>query len=241
MEGHEMHKFDIPADVETRVMQRRGRLHAYESVEPARTALIVVDMQNAFVKEGAGHAYVEEAASTCPNINRVADALRTAGGTVVWILNTVTPESLESWSHFHRELSTPAGFKRRTEAMSEGAHGHELYETLNPATGDLTVRKSRYSAFIQGSSDLDQVLRSRGIDTVLITGTATNVCCESTARDAMMLNYRTLMVSDACSASTDEQHAATLYSFIINFGDVQTTDEIVTRLHAANAPAAAAE
>jgi len=236
-----MHKFDIPADVETRVMQRRGRLHAYESVDPARTALIVVDMQNAFVKEGAGHAYVEEAASTCPNINRVADALRKAGGTVVWILNTVTPESLESWSHFHRELSTPAGFKRRTEAMSEGAHGHELYETLNPATGDLTVRKSRYSAFIQGSSDLDQVLLSRGIDTVLITGTATNVCCESTARDAMMLNYRTLMVSDACSASTDEQHAATLYSFIINFGDVQTTDEIVTRLHAANAPAAAAE
>lgn len=236
-----MHKFDIPADVETRVMQRRGRLHAYESVDPARTALIVVDMQNAFVKEGAGHAYVEEAASTCPNINRVADALRKAGGTVVWILNTVTPESLESWSHFHRELSTPAGFKRRTEAMSEGAHGHELYETLNPAAGDLTVRKSRYSAFIQGSSDLDQVLRSRGIDTVLITGTATNVCCESTARDAMMLNYRTLMVSDACSASTDEQHAATLYSFIINFGDVQTTDEIVKRLHAANAPAAAAE
>lgn len=236
-----MHKFDIPADVEERVIQRRGRLHAYEAVDPARTALIVVDMQNAFVKEGAGHAYVEDAASTCPNINWVADALRKASGTVVWILNTVTPESLESWSHFHRELSTPIGRKRRTESMSEGTHGHELYETLNPAIGDLTVRKSRYSAFIQGSSDLDQVLRSRGIDTVLISGTATNVCCESSARDAMMLNYRTLMVSDACSASTDEQHAAALYSFIINFGDVQTTGEVVTRIHAANAPATAAE
>ena len=236
-----MHKFDIPADVQERVIQRRGRLHAYESVNSARTALIVVDMQNAFVKEGAGHAFVEEAASTCSNINKVADALREAGGTVVWILNTVTPESLESWSHFHQELSTPAGFKRRTESMSEGAHGHELYETLKPQSGDLTVRKSRYSAFIQGSSDLDQVLRSRGIDTVLISGTATNVCCESTARDAMMLNYRTLMVSDACSASTDEQHAATLYSFIINFGDVQTTGEVVGRIRTANAPAAAAE
>ncbi len=236
-----MHTFDIPADVEARVIQRRGRLHAYKSLDPSRTALIVVDMQNAFVKEGAGHAYVEEAASTCPNINRVAEALRAAGGTVVWILNTVTNESLESWSHFHRELSTPAGFKRRTESMSEGAHGHELYETLLPEDGDLTVRKSRYSAFIQGSSDLDQVLRSRGIDTVLIAGTATNVCCESTARDAMMLNYRTLMVSDACSASTDEQHAATLYSFIINFGDVQTADQVVSRIQAANATAAAAE
>jgi ureidoacrylate peracid hydrolase len=241
MEGHEMHKFNIPADVEARVIQRRGRLHAYESVDPIRTALIVVDMQNAFVKAGAGHAYVEEAASTCPNINRVADALRDGGGTVVWIYNTVTPESLESWSHFHKELSTPAGFKRRTEAMSEGAYGHELYETLSPAKGDLAVRKSRYSAFIQGSSDLDQVLRNRGIDNVLIAGTATNVCCESTARDAMMLNYRTLMVSDACSASTEEQHAATLYSFIINFGDVQTSDQIITRIYAANAPAAAAK
>ncbi len=236
-----MHTFTIPKDVEERVIQRRGRLHAYEALDPARTALVVIDMQNAFVKEGAGHAYVEEAASTCPNINRLADALRNAGGTVVWILNTVTKESLESWSHFHRELSTAAGFKRRTESMSEGAYGHELYATLKPAEPDLMVRKSRYSAFIQGSSDLDQVLRSRGIDTVLVTGTATNVCCESTARDAMMLNYRTLMVSDACSASTDDQHAATLYSFIINFGDVQTTDEVVSLIQTANAPAAAAE
>ena len=236
-----MHTFTIPKDVEERVIQRRGRLHAYEALDPARTALVVVDMQNAFVKEGAGHAYVEEAASTCPNINRLADALRNAGGTVVWILNTVTKESLESWSHFHRELSTATGFKRRTESMSEGAYGHELYATLKPAEPDLMVRKSRYSAFIQGSSDLDQVLRSRGIDTVLVTGTATNVCCESTARDAMMLNYRTLMVSDACSASTDDQHAATIYSFIINFGDVKTTDEVVSLIQTANAPAAAAE
>lgn len=236
-----MHPFDFTADVKERVNQRRGRLHAYESLDPTRTALIVVDMQNAFVKEGAGHAYVEEAASTCPNINLLADTLRDAGGTVVWILNTVTPESLESWSHFHHELSTPAGFKRRSESMAEGAHGHALYETLRPNDTDLMVRKSRYSAFIQGSSDLDQVLRNRGVNTLLITGTATNVCCESTARDAMMLNYRTLMVSDACSASTDDQHAAALYSFIINFGDVQTTSEVVSLVQAANAPAAAAE
>ena len=59
-----MHTFTIPKDVEERVIQRRGRLHAYEALDPARTALVVVDMQNAFVKEGAGHAYVEEAAST---------------------------------------------------------------------------------------------------------------------------------------------------------------------------------
>ena len=61
----------------------------------------------------------------------------------------------------------------------------------------------------------------------LLTGTATNVCCESSARDAMMLNYKTIMISDACSASTDEQHSSSLNSFIINFGDVRTTDEVL--------------
>jgi len=236
-----MHDFGIPKDVAERVIARRGTLHPYRSLLPKRTALVVVDMQNAFVKEGAGHAYVPEAASTCPNINRLAEATRAAGGTVVWILNTVTKESLDSWSHFHHQLSTPEGFKRRTESMSEGAHGHELYETLKPAPEDLMVRKSRYSAFIQGSSDLDQVLRSRGIDTVLIAGTATNVCCESTGRDAMMLNYRALMISDGCSASTDEQHAASLYTFIMNFGDVQSTEEVCALLAAGTNRAEAAE
>jgi nicotinamidase-related amidase len=67
---------------------------------------------------------------------------------------------------------------------------------------------------------------------VLIAGTATNVCCESTARDAMMLNYKTVMVSDACSAFTAQEHAASLDSFLLNFGDVQTTEEVMTLLRA---------
>ncbi len=236
-----MHDFSIPDEVAERVVQRRGTLHPYHALTPKKTALLVVDMQNAFVREGAGHAYVPEAASTCPNINRLAEATRAAGGTVVWILNTVTSESFDSWSHFHRELSTPEGFKRRTESMSEGSYGHQLYETLKPAPDDVRVRKSRYSAFIQGSSDLDLVLRNRGVDTVLVTGTATNVCCESTARDAMMLNYRTLMVSDACSTFSDEQHAASLHSFIMNFGDVQSTEEVCALLASARNRAEAAE
>jgi ureidoacrylate peracid hydrolase len=95
---------------------------------------------------------------------------------------------------------------------------------------DLIVVKNRYSAFIQGSSNLEQVLRERGIDTVLITGTVTNVCCESTARDAMMLDYRVVMVSDGNASLTDEEHAASLNNFLIFFGDVMTTDEAAARL-----------
>ena len=94
------------------------------------------------------------------------------------------------------------------------------------------VEKKRFSAFIQGSSELAEVLRARGLDTLLITGTVTGVCCESTARDAMMLNFKTIMVSDACAARSDGEHGAALVAFYVTFGDVMTTDEVVAALQA---------
>ena len=213
-----------------RVVRRRGRLHAFERIDPARCALLVVDMQNSFVQQGAGHAWVPAAAATCPAIERLAAGLRKAGGWVVWVLNTFTAESAHSWSHFHRELSTPSGFEVRSRAMAAGHEGHALYADLHPQPGDLQIHKTRYSAFVPGSSDLHECLQARGIDTVLIAGTATNVCCESTGRDAMMLNYRTVMVSDACSASSQAEHEASLSGFLLNFGDVQTVDEVLATL-----------
>jgi ureidoacrylate peracid hydrolase len=98
------------------------------------------------------------------------------------------------------------------------------------AKDDLRAVKERYSAFIPGSSDLEARLREREIDTLLIVGVATNVCCESTARDAMMLNFRVVMVSDACAATSDAEHAAALGNVYLFFGDVQTTDEVVAIL-----------
>ena len=213
-----------------RVIARRGRLHAFERREGARCALVVIDMQNAFVEEGAGHAWVPAAQSTCPAIERLAGALRAAGGCVAWVLNTFTEESVRSWSHFHRDLSTPRGFEVRSRSMAAGTYGHRLHAALRPQPQDLLVPKTRYSAFIQGASDLHALLQARGIDTVLVAGTATPVCCECTARDAMMLDYRTVMVSDACSATTQAEHEATLAAFLLNFGDVQTVDEVVAAL-----------
>lgn len=205
-----------------RVMARRGRLHPFEHLVPECTALLVVDMQNSFVKQGVGHAWVPAAAITCPAIERTAQALRALGGQVVWVLNTFSPESLESWSHFHQELSSPHWLALRSSSMVAGSEGHALYADLHPAPEDLQILKTRYSAFIQGSSDLHEALQLRGIHTVLVAGTATHVCCEATARDAMMLNYRTVMLSDGCSSFTEQEHAATLSNFIFNFGDVQT-------------------
>ena len=95
---------------------------------------------------------------------------------------------------------------------------------------DLRVKKIKYSAFIAGSSDIDAQLKTRGIETLLVNGTVTSVCCESTARDAMMLDYRVAMLSDGNASLTDEEHAASLNNFLVFFGDVMTTDEAVARL-----------
>lgn len=236
-----MHEFALSQSDRDLIVKRRGRLHAFESLDPSRTALLVVDMQNAFVREDVAHAWVPEAASIVPNINVLAAALRAAGGSVVWIKNTFTEESLESWSHFHEQLWAPERKEKRIAAMSEGTLGHQIYEGLEVQPGDPAVRKTRYSAFIQGSSDLEAILRRRGVDTVLVSGTATNVCCESTARDAMMLNFRTIMVSDANAANSDEAHQASLACFWATFGDVRLTTEVIDLIAAAAATRDAAE
>ena len=115
----------------------------------------------------------------------------------------------------------------------------ELHPDLIVKPQDETVLKQRFSAFIQGSSGLPEKLRAEGFDTVLITGTVTNVCCESSARDAMMLNFKTIMVSDANAAMTDAEHNATLVSIYSSFGDVMDTDMIIAALERARAPRAA--
>jgi nicotinamidase-related amidase len=114
--------------------------------------------------------------------------------------------------------------------MREGSEGQALWPGLDVRPDDEIVRKYRFSAFLPGASDLPYRLRSRGFDTVLITGTVTNVCCESSARDAMMTNFRTVMVTDANAAMTMEEHRASLLAFYAIFGDVMDTDLVVQRL-----------
>ena len=218
-----MHKLTISQSVIDRVVARRGREHVFDNVEPAKTALIVVDMQNAFMLPGVAHSLCPMAEKIVPNINRLAEAVRATGGTVVWIKTTFTPEVLQSWSTYY-EMATPQQGRKRIEALTADSKGHELWATLDVRSGDLTVEKNRFSAFIQGSSELATILCARGLDTLLITGTVTNVCCESTARDAMMLNFKTIMITDGNAANTDEDHNAALSNFYLTFGDIMSTD-----------------
>ena len=218
-----MHKPFDPSSVIDRVIQRRGREHIFDDLKPAKTALVVVDMQNGFMMPGVAHSLVDMAPKVVPNINRLARALRAAGGTVVWIQTTYTDDSLEDWSVLYA-MGSPERTAKRKSALSKGNIGHELGKDLEALAGDLRIEKNRYSAFAVGSSDLAKVLRGRGLDTVLITGTVTNVCCESTARDAMMNNFRTVMISDGNAAVTDEDHNSALCNFYLTFGDVMSTD-----------------
>ena len=233
-----MHAFTIPPAIAARVAARCGTPHPFARLDPARTALVVVDLQNGFMREDVAHAWCPMAERIVPNVNRLAAALRAAGGAVFWIQNTFDARCETEWSVM-QEMATPAARARRAAAMSEGTEGHRLWPALDVRPDDEVVRKVRYSAFIQGASDLPQRLRARGLDTVLITGTVTNVCCESSARDAMMLNFRTVMVSDGCAAVTEEEHAASLIAFHLQFGDVLTVEECIAGFGGAGQKAAA--
>lgn len=223
-----MHQFKMPQAYVERVVARQGRAHVCETFDGPSTALVVVDMQNYFMTKPY-QAACAVAQEIVPNVNRLAQAVRGAGGRVVWVQNLAPWESEESWS-VNREMHTRDKARSRWESMQRDAHGFQLWPGLDLRDADERVVKRRYSAFIQGSSNIANVLDDNRIKTIIVTGVATNVCCESTARDAMMLNYRSLMVSDACAAATDEEHAATMGNFYLFFGDVQSTDEIVARL-----------
>jgi ureidoacrylate peracid hydrolase len=218
-----MHRYMMPDAVKERVLRSQGRLVSHDEIKAAHTALVVIDMQNHFVAEGFP-AEVPLSREIVPVINRLARAVRTAGGRVAWV-QTTAAGALQQWANHHKYRLTPERRAARLASLDEDAEGFKLFPALEPRSGDLRVKKIKYSAFIAGSSDIDAQLKGCGIDTVLIAGTATNVCCESSARDAVMLDYRVIMLSDANATWSDEEHAATLNNFALFFGDVMTADE----------------
>ncbi len=227
-----MHEIKISPVLLERAKERRGRVHPFESVDPARTALIVVDMQNGFV-DPALPSSVPVARDIVANINRLAASCRQAGSPVVWLKHLADEAAAAGWDNWFDTFVTAELRDALITHLSEGAPGFEIWPDLEVAAEDEIVVKNRFSAFIQGSSGIDAVLRARAIDTLLITGTVTNVCCESTARDAAMLNYKVIMVADANAARSDDDHNAALNNLFNIFADVRTTDEVIVLLESA--------
>lgn len=227
-----MHAIEIAPEIAARAMAARGgRPRLFEAVDPARTAHVVIDMQNGFVEPGAT-VEIATAREIVPAINRISRAVRGAGGINIFVQFVTDGRALRDWSTFYGTVFLPGFSEGMLESFRPGSHGHALYSALDVAPEDFAVDKARFGAFSPGTSSLHDLLQEKGIDTLILTGTATNVCCETTAREAMQLNYRVIFVSDATAALSDVEHNAALNSLTAIFADVVPADAVVELLSA---------
>jgi ureidoacrylate peracid hydrolase len=185
--------------------------------------LIVVDVQNDFVSpEGSAGKRGDDvgaAMAMIPNLTGLIDQARKVGFTVVYIRTT------------HSDWTDTASWIYRTSQKSglntcrEGTWGAEFYDGIAPLPSERVVIKHRYSAFI--NTDLNTVLKARGIQSILVCGVATNVCVETTARDGYMYDYYVTMIDD-CSAAYDAKlHMSTLENIRRHFGLVASSHQII--------------
>jgi ureidoacrylate peracid hydrolase len=228
-----MHKIDIPADVRARSRRARGRDHILETIDLSRTAHIIVDLQNGFMAEGA-LVEVPVAREIVPNVNAIVAAVRQAGGLNVFLRYTYDESEPLTWTAWYGAYLAKDYSVDLKNAFRRGAEPWELWPSLDVQKGDIIVDKTRFSAFVPGTCKLHELLQARSVDTLMVTGTLTNCCSESTAREAMQQNYKIIFVADGNAALTDAEHNATLCNMVALFADVMTTEEVVA-LVAANA------
>jgi ureidoacrylate peracid hydrolase len=213
-----------PDYVIDRVMKKRGRLRIFEHFDAAKTALVVIDMQQFYVAD------VPPAVAIVPNINRLAQGFRAKGAIVAWVSMTAGEAGRSLWPLYHDYFFNAAAAARHRDNLTVGAPGHALFDGLDVQPGDMHATKSRFSAFIPGKSDLPEKLAAHGIENVAIVGMLTNFCCETSARDAMMLDFKVVMVSDANAARYKEDHEIGFSTVYQSFGDVLTTDAVLDTL-----------
>jgi len=202
--------------------------YRFESIDPARTAMIVVDMQNDFVANGAP-MQSKQANALVDELAQVLDFCREHGIRVIYT------------AHVHREDGSDMGLYDdlyppidQRAALVADSPGVEIFPPLAPKPGEHVIKKHRYSGFF--ATDLDLILREWGIDSVVITGTTTENCCHATARDAMFHNYRVAFLSDATGTfdypdvgygamSADDVQRATLSILAFSTAHVMTAEE----------------
>lgn len=216
--------FSMPQYVIDRVMKKRGRLRVFERFEPRESALVVIDMQEFYVRD------VPTAVAIIPNINRLAHTFRERGSHVAWVSMVAGENGRSLWPLYHDHFFTPENARRHRDNLTKGHPGQQLRADLDAHPDDLFAEKQRFSAFIPKYSDLPQKLEARGIRNVAIVGMLTNFCCETSARDAMMLDYRVAMVSDANAARFEDDHNVGFQTVYQSFGDVVTVDELLDEI-----------
>ncbi len=141
-----MHHFEVPKEISDRIAARRGREHAFEAIDPARTALLVIDMQRTFMDPGAP-SEVPVARDIVPNINRISRALRAAGGAVAFSIATFPRVHAGGWDSFFDHMVSPEIAQAILDGLAPDAPGRVLWPELETAPGDIHFDKARYSAF----------------------------------------------------------------------------------------------
>lgn len=202
-----------------------------DSIDPKRTAVIVVDMQNDFLQPGAA-LETPMGRDIYPNLQRLLTSARQSGMQVIYTL------------HAHRENGCDMGMFAEVwspiakgACLVDGQTGIDVVPELTPEDSDLVIKKHRYSGFF--GTDLDMILRSANIDTVAVTGVTTENCCHATARDAMFNGYRVAFISDATGTfdypdagfgaiPAAEVHRVTLGILAVSTAHVMGTDEFLT-------------
>lgn len=192
-------------------------------VDPAHAAVLVVDMQNDFCAEGGYiHKTRKSDMSGSPalaqRISSLVEVARARGVPIVWIRANYEPRFLSPQAILKRE-ERPGGLV----CCAGGTWGWEFFE-IHPQADDLVIEKHSFSGFF--GTDLDRLLRFRGIKTLIMTGVATNTCVESTLRDAFFLGYYIVLVEDCCASTAQHLHQATLDNVRANFGDVRPAAEL---------------
>jgi len=222
-----MHTISIPQHVAERGRkQRGGKEHIFDVLDMGKVAHVIVDLQDGFVAEGAP-VEVPVTREILGNVNSISRAVRDGGGLNVFLRYTYDPEETLPWNVWFENYMSETQFALMKDAFARGAGYWQLSSGLDVAAGDLIVDKTRFSALIPGTCDLDEQLKRRGIDTLIITGTLTNCCCESTARDALQMGYNVIFLTDANATLSDEEHNATLISMSAIFADVMDTGTLL--------------
>ena len=204
-------------------------------IDPSKTAVIVIDMQNAYASPGgyldlAGFD-ISGAAKVIANTKGVLEVARRAGVPVIYFQNGWDADYVEAGGpgspNFHKSNALKTMRARpelHGQLLARGTWDYELVDELKPQPGDIQLHKTRYSAFF--NSQLDSILRSRGIRNLVFVGIATNVCVESTLRDGFHLEYFGVMLEDATHhLGPPEMQAATVYNVETFFGWVSTVSD----------------
>jgi nicotinamidase-related amidase len=183
--------------------------------DPEKTALLVIDMQRCFLEPGAS-AFTQGAPPILPNVRRLIETFRESDLPVIFS------------THVHKDLKYDGGMMAQWwgSNIMEGTAEAEIHPAISPTPEDKVIVKHRYSAFY--NTDLELTLRCLGTKDLVIAGVMTNLCCESTARDAFFRDFRVFFLLDATGAVTEEFHLSTLINLAYGFAYVTDTDEMLS-------------